>query len=610
MADSILGISCFYHDAAAALVIDGEVVAAAQEERFSRVKHDPSFPINAIFYCLEEGEILPADLDYIVFYDKLLLTFDRLLSTYLHVAPKGLRSWLMSMSSWLGQKLFIPRLIRKNLRYQGKILYTEHHLAHAASAYYPSPFDDAAIITVDGVGEWATTTYGVGEGSRIRLLGELRFPHSLGLLYSAFTYFCGFKVNSGEYKLMGLAPYGEPKYVDLILKELVDLKEDGSIRLNMNYFGYLSGLKMTNDRFAHLFGGHARIPESPITQREMDIAASIQVVLEKAMLNIAEHVYRMTGKRKLCMAGGVALNCVANSRILRESPFERLWVQPAAGDAGGALGAALAVHYGYLNQPRPVTDGSKDYQHGSYLGPYFSKSEICAFLDTYSYPYRELPEGERAKTVAQFIADGKIVGYFSGRMEFGPRALGARSILGDARRSDTQRIMNLKIKYRESFRPFAPSVLLERVSEYFSFKGESPYMLIVAPVLESRRLPFCCSRNQNGEDISALVNQPRSEIPAVTHLDYSARLQTVGQDEHPDYYAVISAFAEITGCPVIVNTSFNVRGEPIVCTPQDAYRCFMRTEMDALYLDGFWLLKSEQPEWKETKDWRSEFGLD
>lgn len=611
MTTRILGISCFYHDAAAALVIDGDVVAAAQEERFSRIKHDPSYPTNAILYCLEEGEILPANLNYVVFYDKPLLTFDRLLSTYLHVAPKGIRSWLASMPNWLGQKLFIPRLIRKNLCYEGKILYTEHHMAHAASAYYPSRFDDAAIITVDGVGEWATTTYGVGEGSRIRLLGELRFPHSLGLLYSAFTYFCGFKVNSGEYKLMGLAPYGEPKYVDLILKELLDLKEDGSIRLNMDYFGYLSGLKMTNDKFAHLFGGPARIPESPITRREMDIAASIQVVLERAMLNMAKHVYRVTGKKNLCMAGGVALNCVANGLILRESPFESLWVQPAAGDAGGALGAALAAYYGYLDQPRPISDNIKDHQHGSYLGPSFSRSEIRAFLDTYSYPYHELPEEERAKTVAQFIADSKIVGYFSGRMEFGPRALGARSILGDARRSDTQRIMNLKIKYRESFRPFAPSVLLERVSEYFSsFNGESPYMLIVAPVVESRRLPFCRSRNQNEEDFSVLVNQPRSDIPAVTHLDYSARLQTVGQDEKPDYYAVISAFAEITGCPVIVNTSFNVRGEPIVCIPQDAYRCFMRTEMDALYLDGFWLLKSEQPEWKETKDWRSEFALD
>lgn len=608
MSVNILGISCFYHDAAAALVRDGLIVAAAQEERFTRIKHDPSFPINAITYCLEEGEIFPSDLNYIVFYEKPLLKFDRLMSSYLSVAPSGLSSWIKAMGQWLGQKLFIPHIIRRNLNYHGKILYTEHHLAHASSAYYPSPFDDAAIITVDGVGEWATTTFGTGEGNIIRLISEQRFPHSLGLLYSAFTYYCGFKVNSGEYKLMGLAPYGEPNYVDLILKELIDLKEDGSVRLNMKYFGYLSGLTMISEKFCELFGAPPRPQESRITKREMDIASSIQYVIEKAMLNMANHVFHITGKKNLVMAGGVALNCVSNGRLLRESPFEKIWIQPAAGDAGCALGAALAVNYGYLDNPRLIADESKDFQQGSYLGPSFSREEIKAFLETYDYVYHELDEDDAVRAIADFIAQGKVVGFFSGRMEFGPRSLGARSIIGNAQHEDMQSKINLKIKYRESFRPFAPSVLVEDVSEYFALDTESPYMLIVAPVLESRRKPR--ASEIINEDLLALVNQPKSDIPAVTHWDYSARVQTVGPDENPVYYKVISIVKEITGCSVIVNTSFNVRGEPIVCTPQDAYRCFMRTEIDALYLDGFLLLKKDQPLLNEVKDWKKEFVLD
>jgi len=607
MTIKVLGISCFYHDAAAALVIDGRPVAAAQEERFTRVKHDPSFPTNAILYCLEEGGIRPSDLDAVVFYDKPLLTFDRLLSSYLAVAPRGLRSWLHAMPRWLSQKLFFTRIIRQSLGTDTTVLFTKHHLAHAASAFYMSPFDNAAILTMDGVGEWATTTIGIGEGNRIRLLAELWFPDSLGLLYSALTHFCGFKVNSGEYKLMGLAPYGEPRYVDVILHELADLKEDGSLHLNMAYFTFLHTLRMTGDHFARLFGGPARTPESQITRREMDLAASIQVVTERAVLSMVRQAHRITHHRFLCLAGGVALNCVANGRVLREGPFEALWIQPAAGDAGGALGAALLGYHGYFRRARTPSNG-RDRQRGSYLGPSFSRDEIAAFLNTYGYPYHDLPKDKRATTVAEFLAAGKIVAFFSGRMEYGPRALGARSILGDPRRDDTQRIMNLKIKHRESFRPFAPAVLANRVSEFFAFQGESPYMLIVAPVLEARRV-------QRGpaiqdDNLLTLINQRRSDIPAVTHWDYSARLQTVHPDTHPEFHEVLSAFSSLTGFPVLVNTSFNVRGEPIVCTPEDAYRCFMRTEIDALYLEGFWLLKREQPAWAEQSDWRSEFALD
>lgn len=597
----ILGISCFYHDSAAALVIDGRIAAAAQEERFSRVKYDPRFPFQAILYCLEEADLKMEDLDAVAYYDKPLLTFDRLLNTALAVAPGNLRSWLTAVPRWLAEKLFIPDRIRKRLRYKGKILTVPHHLSHAASAYYPSPFSDAAILTVDGVGEWATATCGVGEGDRIQLEEELRFPDSLGLLYAAFTTFCGFKVNSGEYKLMGLAPYGEPRYVEKILTELVDLKEDGSLRLNQRYFGYVSGMSMTNKAFAELFGGPPRAPESWITRREMDLAASIQRVTEIAILRMVEHLHRRTGKENLCLAGGVALNCVANGRLRTESRFRRIWVQPAAGDAGGAVGAALAAAHGYFKEPRRLEE-DRDGQQGSALGPAFSPQEVRGFLETHGYPHRRLEAPLRARTVAEEIAAGKTVGFFSGRMEYGPRALGGRSILGDPRREETQSTLNLKIKFRESFRPFAPVVLAERAGDYFEFEGQSPYMMFTAPVRPERRLPR--GRLPEDGDLLSAVRQRRSDIPAVTHWDYSARIQTVAADTHSELRRVIEAFDELTGCPVLVNTSFNVRGEPIVCTPQEAYRCFMRTGMDALYLDGFWLRKEEQPPWGEPEEWR------
>ncbi|PXF55293.1 MAG: hypothetical protein C4B57_03335 [Deltaproteobacteria bacterium] len=602
----ILGISCFYHDSAACLVRDGDILAAVQEERFTRKKHDPKFPKNAIKYCLEEAGIAIQDLDHVVFYDKPFLTFERLLMSYLTVAPRGLRSWLEAMPLWLGQKLHIPRIIYRETGYEGDILFTEHHEAHAASAFYPSPFKEAAILTIDGVGEWATASCGFGKDEDITLLKELHFPDSLGLLYSAFTYFCGFKVNSGEYKLMGLAPYGVPRYKDLILSELVDLKEDGSVRLNLSYFDFLGGLRMTNRRFAKLFGGPRRRPETDITQREMDIAASIQAVIEETVLRMANHVYKETNQKNLCLAGGVALNCVANGRILREGPFEDIWIQPAAGDAGGALGAALSVWHRYLVNKRPDPIGY-DSQQGSYLGPSFSNEAVKMFLKSENYPYHELDSGKRAKIIAEQISEGKIVGYMTGRMEFGPRALGARSILGDPRREDTQTVMNLKIKYRESFRPFAPSVLEEKASEYFDVDRPNPYMLLVAGVREERRLP-----QPFGEGMSMLerLKVKRSDIPAVTHLDYSARLQTVNQKQKPDYHAVISEFERLTGCAVIVNTSFNVRGEPIICTPQDAYRCFMRTDMDVLVMEDCILFKKEQPSWEEKGDWRNELELD
>lgn len=606
MALNILGISAFYHDSAACLVRDGNIMAAAQEERFTRKKHDPRFPKNAIKYCLEEGGVKAQDVDYAVFYDKPILTFERLLMSYLTVAPRGLRSWLESMPFWLGQKLYIPKVIQRETGYEGDVLFTEHHEAHSASAFYPSPFDEAAILTVDGVGEWATASYGFGKSSDITLLKELHFPDSLGLLYSAFTYFTGFKVNSGEYKLMGLAPYGVPRYKDLILSELVDLKEDGSVRLNLSYFDFLGGLRMTNSRFAKFFGGPPRRPESEISQREMDIAASIQVVTEESLLRMANHVYKETRQKNLCLAGGVALNCVANGLILREGPFENIWIQPAAGDAGGAMGAALSVWHHYLGNERPNPKGH-DSQQGSYLGPSFTNEEVRTFLESRGYPYHELDPSKRAKIIADHIAEGKIVGYVTGRMEFGPRALGARSILGDPRRGDTQSVMNLKIKYRESFRPFAPSVLEAKVSEYFDTDTPSPYMLLVANVRKDRRLP---QPSRDGMSVLERLKVKRSDIPAVTHLDYSARLQTVNQNDKPDYHEVISEFDNLTGCPVIVNTSFNVRGEPIICTPEDAYRCFMRTEMDLLVVENCMLYKGEQPPWKEGKEWRNDLILD
>jgi carbamoyltransferase len=602
----ILGLSAFYHDSAACLLEDGKILAAAQEERFTRKKHDPRFPHHAAQYCLAEAGITPDELSLVVFYDKPILTFERLLLSYLTVAPRGWRSWLESMPLWLGRKLHIPTVIRKELGYTGEVLFTEHHEAHAASAFYPSPFEEAAILTVDGVGEWATASYGYGKGKDLFLLKELHFPDSLGLLYSAFTYFTGFRVNSGEYKLMGLAPYGKPRYKDLILSELMDLKEDGSLRLNLSYFDFLGGLKMTNHRFEKLFGGPPRKPETEISERDMDLAASIQAVTEETLMRMVLHVHRETKLKHLCLAGGVALNCVANGRILREGPFEDLWIQPAAGDAGGALGASLAVWHRFLDKERLVLSG-KDAQQGTYLGPRYSSEEISAFLDQRGYPYRRLAQEERPRVIAQSIAQGRIVGYLAGRMEFGPRALGARSILGDPRQVETQSVMNLKIKYRESFRPFAPSVLQEKASEYFELDRSSPYMLLVAKVQESRRLR---QPSSDGLGIRERLKAKRSDIPAVTHLDYSARVQTVGRDAKPDYYRVIEEFEKITGCAVVVNTSFNVRGEPIICTPEDAYRCFMRTEMDMLVLEEFLLLKEEQPQWDEKRDWHDELILD
>jgi len=524
----------------------------------------------------------------------------------LTVAPKGLLSWLEAMPLWLGKKLHMPRVIQKEIGYEGDVLFTEHHESHAASAFYPSPFEEAAILTMDGVGEWATASYGFGKGKDISLLKELHFPDSLGLLYSAFTYFTGFKVNFGEYKLMGLAPYGKPSYKNLIFTELIDVKEDGSLRLNLSYFDFLGGLRMTNKRFAKLFGGSPRKPETEITEREMDIAASIQAVTEEIIMKMVNHVYEVTKQKYLCLAGGVALNCVANGRILREGPFEDIWIQPAAGDAGGALGAALSVWHRFLGKERVITEG-RDSQQGSYLGPVFSNATVKDFLESHHCPYHQLDSGERARLIAKQIAEGKIVGYMSGRMEFGPRALGARSILGNPCQMETQSVMNLKIKYRESFRPFAPTVLEEKVSEYFDIDRPSPYMLLVAKVQEKR----CFTQlSQDGKAILERLKIRRSDIPAVTHLDYSARLQTVNQSDKPDYHAVISEFEKLTGYAVVVNTSFNVRGEPIICTPKDAYRCFMRTEMDVLVLEDFILYKEEQPPWKEGKEWRNDLVLD
>lgn len=603
---NILGISCFYHDSASCLLRDGRILAAAQEERFTRKKHDPRFPVNAIIYCLKEGAIAVQDLDYVVFYDKPIMTFERLLLSYLSVAPKGLRSWLEAMPIWLGRNLHVPKVIDKEIGYDKEVLFTEHHEAHAASAFYPSPFEEAAILTVDGVGEWATASYGFGRTNQISLLKELHFPDSLGLLYSAFTYFTGFRVNSGEYKLMGLAPYGIPRYKDLILSEIVDLKEDGSIRLNLRYFDFLGGLRMTNRRFAKLFGGPPRKPEAEITQREMDLAASIQVVTEEAVLRMARQIYKETGLEDLCLAGGVALNCVANGRLIRESDFEKIWIQPAAGDAGGAVGAALSVWHNYLGNSRPDPEIANS-QWTPYLGPAFSNDTVKTFLEGKKYPFSELGPENRAGTIASMLTEGKIVGYMAGRMEFGPRALGARSILGDARSEEIQKVMNVKIKYRESFRPFAPSVLEEKASNYFEINTSSPYMLLTANVKKERQLPQPLGA---GTPMLERLKVKRSDIPAVTHLDYSARLQTVSAEDKPDYYDVICAFDKLTGCPVIVNTSFNVRGEPIICTPEDAYRCFMRTEMDVLVVENCLLLKEDQPPWKEDRDWRETLELD
>ena len=604
---NILGISAYYHDSAACLVRDGRIVAAAQEERFTRIKHDQAFPARAIEWCLSEAGLEAKDLDLVAFYDKPFLKFERILQTHLAYAPQGFSSFIKAIPVWIKDKIWLKDHIARDLGYEGTILFPEHHESHAASAFYPSPFQQAAFLTIDGVGEWSTTSYGVGEGNHLDILGEIHFPHSLGLLYSAFTYYTGFKVNSGEYKVMGLAPYGEPKYVRQILDELIDLKEDGSFQMNMKYFNYCAGLTMTNARFDALFGGPPRKQESPLTQREMDLARSVQEVTEEAMLRMGRHVHAETGCDNLCLAGGVALNCVANGRLLREGPYKSIWIQPAAGDAGGALGAALHAWHQYKGEPR-TADGVKDSQSGSYLGPRYSSESIRAFLDKHGYPYTRLEEGALAETVAGHLAKENVIGWFQGRMEFGPRALGGRSILGDARSPKMQETMNLKIKFRESFRPFAPSVLAEDVAEYFEMDGESPYMLLVANVREELRKAMT-PEEQALFGIEKL-NVSRSTIPAVTHVDYSARIQTVHEDSNPRYYRLLRAFKAQTGCSVLINTSFNVRGEPIVGTPEDAYRCFMRTDMDYLVLEDCILEKAAQPALKGDSDWRKEFQLD
>jgi carbamoyltransferase len=599
MQEAILGISAYYHDSAAALLIDGEIVAAAHEERFTRKKHDMSFPKNAIRYVLSEADLSVADLSAIAFYDKPYIKFERLLETYHAFAPKGLQSFLAAVPVWIKEKLFMKKMLwdeleainNGHLRRKPKLYFPEHHLSHAASAFFPSPFDRAAILTIDGVGEWATTTIGIGESSDITILKELPFPHSVGLLYSAFTYYCGFRVNSGEYKLMGLAPYGRPIYRDRILGELLDLKEDGSFRMNMDYFAYCYRDRMTSPKMDGLFDGPPRTSETEITQREMDIAASIQAVTEEVVLRMARHAHEVTGMKKLSMAGGVALNCVANGRVLREGPFDEVWIQPAAGDAGGALGAALFAWHQLLDKPRD--NQGKDVQHGSLLGPHYSDDETRAYLDSQAAVYRYYEsERELCDAVAGLLADQNVVGHMAGRMEFGPRALGSRSILGDARSSEMQSTMNLKIKFRESFRPFAPAVLREDVDEFFDMRAneDSPYMLLVAPVKTDKRIPI--DENATGLD---KLHQKRSVVPAITHVDHSARVQTVDRERHPRFAAILEAFKAKTGCPMLINTSFNVRGEPIVNTPEDAYRCFLGTNMDVLVIDGFVLEKAEQP---------------
>ncbi|MEP6486453.1 carbamoyltransferase [Microcoleus vaginatus GB2-A3] len=657
---NILGISAYYHDSAAALIRDGEIIAAAQEERFSRKKHDARFPKNAIAYCLKEAKIDLRELDHIVFYDKPLVKFERLLETYLAYAPQGFRSFLTAMPIWLKEKLYLKTMLKRELAEMANcktnklpsLLFTEHHQSHAASAFFPSPFQKAAVLCLDGVGEWATTSVWLGDGNELTPQWEIDFPHSLGLLYSAFTYYTGFKVNSGEYKLMGLAPYGEPKYVDKILNYLIDLKDDGTFRLNMDYFNYTVGLTMTNKKFDELFEGPPRQAEGKLTQREMDIAASIQVVTEEVVLRLCRTVKKELNVDYLCLAGGVALNCVANGRLLREGIFKDIWIQPAAGDAGGALGAALAIWYQYCEQARTVSANSTansieslktelvttnaaveertsvvttnqavatvaksvahltchDQMRGSYLGPRFTDAEILEYLDAVKASYHRLDDAELMPQLAEILEQGNVVGWFQGRMEFGPRALGGRSIIGDPRSAKMQSVMNLKIKYRESFRPFAPSILAERVADYFEIDHSSPYMLLVAPVKASLRIPMTPEQEQLF-GIEKL-NIPRSEIPAVTHVDYSARIQTVHKETNPRYYDLISHFEKRSGCSIVVNTSFNVRGEPIVCTPEDAYRCFMRTEMDYLVLENYLLPKSEQIPWKQDDAWKNEFELD
>ena len=603
MPTHILGISAYYHDSAACLVRDGEIVAAAQEERFTRIKHDHRFPHRAVEYCLKAGGITSEDLDLVAFYDKPWLKFERLLETYVAFAPAGLPSFLKAMPLWLKEKLWMEDAIKKDTGYDGKVLFPEHHQSHAASAFFPSPFESAAVLTLDGVGEWATSSWGVGRGNRIEPRGEIRFPHSIGLLYSAFTYYTGFKVNSGEYKVMGLAPYGEPKYKDLILNELMDLREDGSFRMDMRYFNYCQGLTMTSKRFHDLFGGPPREPESPLTQREMDLARSVQDVVEEVVLRMARHIRRESGERYLCLAGGVALNCVANGKLLREGIFDDIWIQPAAGDAGGALGAALFAWHQHLGNARTVSPPA-DAQKGSYLGPEWSTQEIELYAIRQKAVYTKLTDEQIDEITADLLATGNVVGWFQGRMEFGPRALGGRSILGDTRNRQMQTTLNLKIKFRESFRPFAPACRVEDVSELFELDRPSPYMLLVAPVKEERRLPMPDDALFGIEKLKV----PRSDVPAITHVDYSARVQTIDGAYNPRFKALLDRFKEKTGEGVLVNTSLNVRGEPVVCSPEEAYTCFMRTEMDALVMGNLIFLKEEQPLWIDEEDWKNRFS--
>ncbi len=610
----ILGLSAFYHDSAAALVGDGLILAAAQEERFTRKKHDSGFPSHAIDYCLREASITLDDVDYVVFYDKPFLKFERLLETYLAFAPRGFSSFRMAMPLWLREKLFLKDLLRKELKrynpnfdWNSKLLFSEHHLSHAASAFFPSPFEEAAVLTMDGVGEWATTSLAIGSGNSLNVIKEIHFPHSLGLLYSAFTYYTGFRVNSGEYKVMGLAPYGQPRFFDTIMEHLIAVKDDGSFRLDMSYFDYCTGLTMTNAKFHKLFGGPPRKPEDRLTQREMDLAASVQAVTESVVLRLTRAIAAETGMKNLCLAGGVALNCVANGKVLRDGHFQQIWIQPAAGDAGGALGAALAAYHLYLNQPRSVSGDGHDAMQGSYLGPSFQQEEIEQRLLAVGARFKVLDDQAMIEACAAALAEEKALGWFQGRMEFGPRALGGRSILGDARSPTMQSILNLKVKYRESFRPFAPSVLSEDAADWFEINADSPYMLLVADVVEGRRIPM--TAEQQALFGIEKLNVPRSEIPAVTHVDYSARIQTVHAETNPRYHALISAFKQKTGCPVIVNTSFNVRGEPIVGTPEDAFRCFMGTEIERLAVGNCFLLKHEQPQSLKS-NYTSQFALD
>lgn len=632
MPTHILGISAYYHDSAACIVRDGEIVAAAQEERFSRIKHDHRFPSRAVDYCLREAGITAADLDHVAFYDKPWLKFERLLETYVAFAPSGLPSFLKAMPLWLKEKLWMEDAIKKAVGYEGDVLFPEHHQSHAASAFFPSPFERAAVLTLDGVGEWATTSWGIGHGNRIEPRGEIRFPHSIGLLYSAFTYYTGFRVNSGEYKVMGLAPYGEPRFKDLILDELMDLREDGSFRMDMRYFNYCQGLTMTSKRFHDLFGGPPRKPESELTQREMDLARSVQDVVEEVVLKMARHIRRESGEKYLCLAGGVALNCVANGKLLREGIFDDIWIQPAAGDAGGSLGAALFAWHQVMDQPRvvgPAGEGASseesyrtnaisqtrdnagttpptpsDSQKGSYLGPAWSNEEVEAWARKQGAVGTMLEDDTLLETTTDLLDAGNVVGWFQGRMEFGPRALGGRTILGDARNSDMQTTLNLKIKFRESFRPFAPACRVEDVEDLFELDRPSPYMLLVAPVQPERRLPMPADERFGIEKLKV----PRSDVPAITHVDYSARVQTIDGNHNPRFKALLDRFKEKTGYGVLVNTSFNVRGEPIVCSPEEAYTCFMRTEMDALVLGNMLCLKKEQPAFKDTTDWQTEFN--